>query len=239
MSSQHVVLCEGYDDRAFWAGWLEHQGCRDARKFSGDPPLNAWNEEVQGEGKFLYVNRGGSMIQVEPVRGRARVREVALVYLGLHSTKPVGRLVINLDGDVEAGEESTSARDVIDGIAGSRSESGAETVEVQGVVWECANAADTLGVPPMQTLERLVSAAVATAYPGRGGAVADWLDAEPAGGRSHKNYGVSYFAKWYAAEHGYNNFYRTLWRDEAVVAELETRLRAAGAWQTVEALAAD
>ncbi len=24
MTSQHVVLCEGYDDRAFWAGWLLH-----------------------------------------------------------------------------------------------------------------------------------------------------------------------------------------------------------------------
>lgn len=239
MTSQHVVLREGYEDRAFWAGWLLYLGCQDARQESGDPPINAWGDEVKGEGKFLFVNPSGSMIQVEPIHGRAEVRKSAAIYLRLHSTKPVGRLVINLDGDVEAGEESTSARDMIDGIARLRSGFGAEDVEVLPVVWECPNAADDAGVPPKQTLERLISAAVASAYPGRGPTVDDWLDADPPGGKSHKNYGTSYFAKWYAAEHGYNDFYKALWRDQAVAAELETRLRATGAWETVEALVAD
>jgi hypothetical protein len=42
-------------------------------------------------------------------------------------------------------------------------------------------------------------------------------------------------AGWYA-EHGCEDFYSGLWRDERVRVELEKRLRASGAWDVVEVL---
>jgi hypothetical protein len=43
-------------------------------------------------------------------------------------------------------------------------------------------------------------------------------------------------AGWYA-EHACENFYSSLWNDTAILRELETRLRASGAWQIGTALA--
>jgi hypothetical protein len=43
-------------------------------------------------------------------------------------------------------------------------------------------------------------------------------------------------AGWYA-EHGCEDFYANLWRDAAVVPELESRLRSSGAWQIAETVA--
>jgi hypothetical protein len=93
------------------------------------------------------------------------------------------------------------------------------------------------GLPNQQTLERLVCAALIAAYPQRGMGVQAWLDSRhqppPMG---VKEYAWSYMAGWYA-EHGCEDFYAHLWRDSRVVGELETRLRASGAWQVVADLA--
>ena len=35
--SESVILCEGFLDRAFWAGWLEHLGCTDPGRQPGKP----------------------------------------------------------------------------------------------------------------------------------------------------------------------------------------------------------
>jgi len=76
------------------------------------------------------------------------------------------------------------------------------------------------------------------AYPDRGPAVDGWLATEPLAEITHKNYGYSYLAKWYA-EHGADDFFRALWRDEAVAGQLRARLEKTGAWQTVASLVAD
>lgn len=60
----------------------------------------------------------------------------------------------------------------------------------------------------------------------------------PADGRGAilgKAYAWSYMAKWYP-EHGRDGFYRHVWNDPAVRAQLEARLRATGAWSIAEAL---
>jgi len=46
--SESVILCEGYHDRAFWAGWLLHLGCTDpglpsAGKATRTPIFDPWN----------------------------------------------------------------------------------------------------------------------------------------------------------------------------------------------------
>jgi hypothetical protein len=65
----------------------------------------------------------------------------------------------------------------------------------------------------------------------------NWLDARPgpppAGPKEHA---WSYMAGWHA-EHGCEDFYSNLWRDAAIVRELESRLRSSGAWQLAQAMA--
>jgi hypothetical protein len=96
--------------------------------------------------------------------------------------------------------------------------------------WEVADASEP-ALPDQQTLERLACSAVVAAYPARMAAVAAWLNSRPAPpGADPKDHAWSYMAGWYA-EHGCENFYGNLWNDPAIVAELERRLRASGAWQ--------
>jgi len=108
------------------------------------------------------------------------------------------------------------------------------------VRWEAA-AADALGVPARQTLERLVCAALVAAFPKRGPSVQNWLDSRPdAPDAGPKEFAWSHMAGWYA-EHGCQEFYSYLWTAEGgdgrVRAELEKRLRGCGAWRIAEALA--
>jgi hypothetical protein len=93
------------------------------------------------------------------------------------------------------------------------------------------------GLQNRHTLERLVCAALVAAYPDRGPAVQSWLDSRPGGPQGGpKEFGWSYMAGWYA-EFGCEAFYRNLWRDEQVVAELQSRLAECGARRVAEALA--
>jgi hypothetical protein len=108
------------------------------------------------------------------------------------------------------------------------------------VRWEVA-AANQPGVPARQTLERLVCAALAAAFPERGPSVQAWLDSRPEGpAAGPKEFAWSHMAGWYA-EHGCQEFYSYLWAAESgngcVRAELEKRLRECGAWRIAEALA--
>lgn len=61
--------------------------------------------------------------------------------------------------------------------------------------------------------------------------VRDWLARQPATiGAPHKAHTYSLLAKWYG------DFFRAIWRDDAVRRELEVRLHASGAWSPVAAL---
>jgi hypothetical protein len=123
--------------------------------------------------------------------------------------------VINADGEIE-----------VDGGA----------TKVSLVRWEASDP-PAPGLPDQQTLERLVSAALAEAYPARATSVQQWLDsrhAPPA--PDPKEHAWSYMAGWYA-ESGCEAFYSKLWHDPGVVAALEARLRSSGAWQLATTLA--
>ncbi len=246
MTRQHVILCEGFDDRAFWAGWLIYLGCQDQGRRR--PVYDAWGEEVKN-GKYLFTTRGASNVLVDPVHGGSEVRATAMTYFRQHNTKPIGRMIVNIDSDAEGEGRTSSAREVIAGIVRDY-DGGAvgdldgphsiDDVEVWPVVWECLDSGEIPGIPRQQTLERLAAAAIVAAYAERGEPVQRWLEAEPVEeNTNHKNYGMSYFAKWYAQRHGHGDFYRALWRDEAVAEQLKARLTATGAWQLVEELVAD
>ncbi len=90
------------------------------------------------------------------------------------------------------------------------------------------------GIPDKNTLERLVCASLAAAYPDRAGDVGAWLTSRsrppPACPKEHA---WSYMAGSYA-EQGCESFLRFLWSDAPVARELESRMRANGAWAVVE-----
>lgn len=238
---QHVVLCEGFDDRSFWKGWLRHLGCTDPTNGGKRTENDVWGRPVHGKGRFLFHTPAGSDVIVQPFHGRANARRAMEDLLGGHQTYRPSLVVLNLDSDAE-NDASGSAEDQIRSIArelgakgGGRGPFQIEGSRLYAVLWECEDPDPTPGVPAKQTLERVVTSAIRAAKTDRGAAVEQWLNAEPAGLRLPKSFGYSYFAKWYS-NHGDAHFYECVWQDTAVVRELEKRLRSTGAWQTVEEL---
>jgi hypothetical protein len=248
MKLQHVILCEGYDDRAFWAGWLLHMGLRDLsrrpdshrRQQVKDP----WDRPVT-QGQFGFATASGAFVRLVSCDGGENVAPMAAQFIKGQPTHPVGDLVLNIDADDSVSAPTTRARDIIRRIvmvAGGSpqpDERGcyvAQGITIRPVIWTCSDSDDP-GVPAQQTLERLVSAACVSAVPTSGPDVARWLANEPRGGDSHKNYAMSYYAKWFAQDRGPDDFYREIWNRAPVAKELERRLRETGAWAHVESLA--
>ncbi len=250
---ESVVLCEGYHDRAFWAGWLLHLKCTDPGLPAGagrsrKPVRDPWNGLVKG-GQFAFHSPSGHFVRIVPCGGKEQVREQARLRLR-NRLEWCRRLVVSVDVDVpgSSGLHGTSGillqgleqlvREVDAGFekAGRRYLIDDGRTEVCAIAWQAADP-PTPGLPPGQTLERLVASALLAAYPGRGPTVQRWLDSRsggpPAGPKEHA---WSYMAGWYA-EFGCEAFYRQLWDDSKVARELEDRLTAAGAWAVVVDLA--
>jgi hypothetical protein len=193
--SESVILCEGFHDRAFWDGWLTFLRCNsDGFKpgTPGYPALDPWGDQVRG-GEFAYHSTTGSFIRVRPCNGKSRVLQEARVRLLLRRGKPLLRLVINVDADISAaaptpGLTGLRRQDVLQHV--QQLDPGASlnadgNIEVDGgativalIRWE-TNDPPAPGLPNQQTLERLVSAALAAAYPPRAKTVQDWLVARP------------------------------------------------------------
>jgi hypothetical protein len=251
--SESVILCEGFYDRAFWDGWLTFLGCNSDGFKPGTPgyrALDPWGGTV-GQGQFAYRSKSGGFVRVQPCNGRSNVLPELRIRLIRRTTRQLRRLIINVDVDTSAaamtaGPTGLGQQDVlyqvqqIDPPASMNAngeievDGGATTVSL--VRWEVSDP-PAPGLPAQQTLERLVSAALAAAYPGRAASVQAWLDARPIPPRPDpKEHAWSYMAGWYA-EHGCEAFYANLWHDPRVVAELNPRLRASGAWQIAAALA--
>lgn len=243
---QHVVLCEGYDDRSFWRGWLLRLGCRDPSEGGKKPINDTWGRPVRG-GRFLFYTPAGSDIVVQPFHGRARAREAVREYLGNLQPYRVSRVILNLDDDTEsiAGSTHVGADELCDSIARDLNGVGDQEKgwDIEGsllvpVIWRCDDPDPTRGLPSKQTLERLLAAAIRAAAPSRADAVEEWLNAEPSGRKLPKSYAYSYFAKWYI-DRGAGHFYECLWQDPAVARELQQRLQSVGAWKIVEDMVDD
>jgi hypothetical protein len=253
MSTESVVFCEGYHDRAFWKGWLFHLGCTDpgaqlpgasTRRQVNDP----WGGVV-GRGRFAFNSPSRHFIQVCPCNGKSNLLPLARQRLKKHTTEPVRQIIINEDSDLPAGVSAGAAtpasveRLVKEFDPSSTQSADGEwqlyggSVGVSLVLWGAADR-PTDGVPEFQTLERLVSAAMCAAHAGRGGAVQQWLASRPNPPPPDvKEFSWSHMAGWYAPLGG-EAFYSNLWDDAAIAAELEARLRANGAWSLVQAFAA-
>ncbi len=251
--SESVILCEGFHDRAFWDGWLTYLGCKsDGFKpgTTGYPASDPWGDKVRG-GQFAYRSKSDLFIRLRPCNGKSNLLREIRVRLSQRSTKPLRRLILNVDADtiaVGAPVMATGLRQQgilhrvqqLDPGASLNAEGHIEvdggTVNVALIRWETTDP-PAPGLPDQQTLERLVCAALAAAYPQRATSVQDWLDKRadrpPLDPKEHA---WSYMAGWYA-EHGCEDFYANLWRDAKLASELEARLRSSGAWQIAETLA--
>jgi hypothetical protein len=251
--SESVILCEGFHDRAFWDGWLTFLGCKsDGFKpgTTGYPASDPWEDKVRG-GQFAYRSKSDHFIRLRPCNGKSNLLHETRVRLRQRSTKPLRQLILNVDADTIAAGTPVVAtgllqQDVLRQV--QQLDPGASLnanghIEIDGgaatvalIRWE-TNDPPAPGLPDQQTLERLVCAALAAAYPQRAKSVQDWLAAranpplpDP------KEHAWSYMAGWYAG-HGCEDFYTNLWRDAKLASELEARLRSSGAWQIAETLA--
>jgi len=122
---------------------------------------------------------------------------------------------------------------VPDAVVGTDGVFRSKNLSIRRVIWTASDPAETPHVPTKQTLEWLICAALCEAYPDRAASVTRWLTDPPQHGAVlPKNHALSWLAKWYA-EHGPDDFFKELWREERVAAGLRARLDATGAWTQV------
>jgi len=258
--TESVVLCEGYYDRAFWAGWLEHLGCIDPGRQPGKPGRVAvwdpWNKLVTG-GQYGYRSKTDKFVRIVPCAGKQNVFHKMRNTLAEErrrmessaSQARLSRLIVSVDPDVsaDATAETGFRRQDLVSLLRELDPSSADTRQVDVSLFGGATTVSLIrwevrdpvapGLPNEQTLERLVCAALVAAYPTRAPAVQGWLDSRPHAPKAGpKEFGWSYMAGWYA-EFGCATFYQKIWLDNRVAAELRSRLMECGAWPIAEALA--
>jgi len=248
---ESVVLCEGFHDRAFWKGWLLHLRCEDARprRDSGyGIAVDPFGRKVTN-GHFAFRSPAGAFIRVRPCVGDQEVLKQTEIRLEERKTQALRRLVINLDTDDDDGgvePHATSLRQAIESrvaatdpamirLAGGDLSIDSGSTLISIVLWR-TDEPRVEHLPGQQTLERLVCAALCGAYPDRATAVAAWLTSRPSAPLAGpKEHAWSHMAGWYG-EHGCDDFYQSVWRDPAVAAQLEQRLRASGGYRVAEEL---
>jgi hypothetical protein len=246
--NERVVLCEGFHDRAFWQGALEGLKCVDPGAAKGGrKPVLDLDGKVVGRGQFGFYTPSEHFVRVVPCHGKENVLPALRDKVRGLETGRIDFIVVNWDddGDVRAPTPAApfpqavhQAVHAIDPaahpIAGGRSVFQGKT-RVLVAPWRVGDVHST-ALPWKQTLERLVTSAIDAAYPGRGQAVGDWLGGLP-NTDAHKPHAWSHMAGWFA-DHGSDGFYRAVWEDVKIRAELVTRLTACGAWAAMTEVAA-
>jgi hypothetical protein len=245
-----VILCEGFWDRAFWKGWLEHLGWKDARIHTSAKLGIAFDPsglEVKGAGQFAYYSVNDRFLRVVPCYGKDNVLRYAR--LRIQDREQLSHLIINVDSDANADgtphpATALSRHSVIEMIrridpkvieteSQLLLDNGATSISL--VHWMAGDPVMD-GLPNQETLERLVSASICAAYPERGSCVQQWLLSRGVlAPLTVKEYAWSYMAGWYA-EKNCDSFYEGLWRDNRIADELKSRLQRSGAWTIIQAI---
>jgi hypothetical protein len=246
--AESVVLCEGFDDRAFWAGWLLHLGCTDPGiqpgKSNRQEVRDPWDNLVK-RSEFGFRALGNQFIRVVPCHGNSNIDREASRRLKERETRALDRLVLSYDVDGPPSETDArirsleqSAESLARDFGGQPSSDGwrlGETL-VNLACWHSTEPSSP-HLPDQQTLERLICAAFGEVYPKRGECVATWLASRSADGAAGaRHFAWSHYAGW---NHGTGDFYRLLWDNPGVAAALEAELRRAGLWQMVEEMVAN
>lgn len=228
---------------------MEQVKCSATKPPKGKKIIDPFGEELS-PGEYAFASKSGAFIRLNPCGGKTDVLPAARARLKIRIIKPLSRLVLNVDSDLNAdGTPSKTvqvSREAIKTMLQQLEPTVQETpegyfkfddgTEIAIVRWETNDPA-SLVLPNQQSLERLVCAAINGTFAERGQCVRTWLDSRhdaPEAGA--KAFAWSHLAGWYA-EKGCNDFYRHIWQIPGILPELETRLRASGAWQIAEELA--
>lgn len=235
-----VIYVEGYHDRDFLRGWFLHRGWTDPgqRKGGRERVTNpVTGKDVKG-GRFGFLSpKGTTFVEVIPGHGDGRLLEEVGRRARRAEPHDPDELVIVLDVDDSslaegAARREQSVHDRLIGVdanatRGSSSWTMSSGLIVRLALWACESE-NCRGVPDVHTLERVVSASIAQAYPDRATAVQAWLDGRPAPPRgSAKEHSWSYMAGWYA-ELGCAAFLSNLWSDSKLATALEGLLVTSG-----------
>ncbi|MFO1053501.1 MAG: hypothetical protein U1F36_14910 [Planctomycetota bacterium] len=223
MSRHAILLCEGYHDRAFLSGWLEHvRGWSKPESTSGRvrDPLG---RPLAG-GRFGF-ERNRAFAVVAPCGGWPAIRKcagdhLAQAALNGDQTGNIDALIACYDDDVDKDFE----RSMEDMVRQSGQPSDRASLPVQVLR---LRATDDRWHP---SLGGLVAQAFAEAHPRRWPAVATWLASRDDGAQDASQDGKSakwsVMAGWYARQ-GCDGFLRhEIWCDVAVRARLEQHLSA-------------
>lgn len=243
---QHVVLCEGYDDRAFIAGILEHLGCQSLRDGDGEgPATDAWGDRLE-KGRFGFRRRDGSYVRLQAVVGIEKLIRSGKTFMQGTVARPLASLTLVRDDDGQAGDPPADMKSWVQAlvdepvvpIAGETCSFSARGVPVYVVPWRVTTTTSAVGIPTQQTLERVVCAALAEVDGARADCVEHWLRSSPtAASLGPKSYSGSYIAKWHA-EDRLDAFYGRLMTD-AMAGEREAlQALLADVWYVFERLAA-
>jgi len=247
-ATESILVCEGFHDRAFLQGWLTTRGWVPWKNKKYEP----LGKLVKSEGIFAFHLPDSGWVRVVPSKGKPNISRVATDEVDSARTRRIQRVVIVWDDDRAASEDSTQSvvqafSDWAEGVGAVRVDGTNEYKLPDGilatrlcsmVLGAADDHADTL--PPKQTLERLVCAALRDADPKRAEHVAQWIAARPsppASEKLHKTHAASHMAGWYS-DHGYEDFFRTIWNDAKVRGALERRLDAIGATRILASLVA-
>jgi hypothetical protein len=245
-SSVTYVICEGYEDRAFWKGLLLHRRCKDAR-MNGGLAVDPRDQEPIVGGRHAYVTPTGRWIVVQSAEGRNNVRSAAESHVRRLDVRPLEQLIINVDSDADAADpENRSVDDFLDGLAASlgfekkdlRRRWARKETPMLGIVWECPGT-DQLTVPSKQTLERLVCAAIHRVAPDCTQSVRDWLDALPltcagqSSNRLHKRQLWTHYGKWFV-DCGPEHLLARVWELPEIRDELASILKETGVWAAID-----
>jgi hypothetical protein len=257
--TETYILCEGYHDRAFWAGALLHLGCTDPGIVDGGgrkrrSVLDPWNKIV-GRGNFGYRTASDHFMRIVPAHGRSEVMKIGRERLESRRVQELSRLVLSVDSDLPVdglgqdgatptGPDLLNWVKAIDPGATLPDRKGDEVVLADGtrvnlLRWRTADSARRPGVPDKQTLERVLCEALVRAHPDRVEVVECWLKSRPMPPASDpKDHAFSYLAGWWAKTGSYESAIERWWEDPAVHAHLVDVLTESGCWRTFQAVAA-
>ncbi|MBL8618662.1 MAG: hypothetical protein JNM72_23820 [Deltaproteobacteria bacterium] len=263
MTGLTIVLVEGYDDRAFWSGYLRHvRGCLPsvavpAARLAGLPP-GTHQLLRQTKGTYTYLSPSDGVVQVIPFQeqhqaGQEPLRALLHARLNGRKTRPeaLRGLVVCTDDDRPAGSPPRHDRawlvqllrnakvTDIPALAGADTDGVhlPDGVVVTAVHWRVDLGPDP-ALPDQQSLERVACAALHVVAPARVASVRTWLAGLPdlsAGYKDHKATAGALWAGW-SAHDGWARFYEALWEDEPTRAALLEALPALESAALIELL---
>ncbi len=252
--TETYIVCEGYHDRAFWAGALRYLGCTDPGEGAGGvrvPVFDPWGGRVV-EGRYGFHTPSKHFVHLVPVGGRSQVWPFARKRLEDRRQKELHRLVVCVDADSRADGSADPAggmkphdllRRVQELDLGATLDRSDEILladhasRVSLVSWHTASNESGDGLPQKHTLERILCAAMNRAHPDRAQPIEDWLASRPTPPPPDpKEHALSHVAGWFADCGSYEAAIQKWWASPDIANHLTAVLAESGIWPIMQAI---